>query len=68
LPLSRGGIDKLKCVFSSEENASSKSAVRRLISFASTCLRENEFSNYTATDTKYRKRLNEDARFNNGTI
>jgi hypothetical protein len=41
-----------------EYSALSRRAIRQLISFASTYLCETKFSNYAATNAKYRNRLN----------
>jgi hypothetical protein len=41
-----------------ENSALSRRAIRQLIPFASTYLCETGFSNYTATNKKYRNRLN----------
>jgi hypothetical protein len=51
MPLSKEGINKLKFVFSPEENALSKREIRQLIPFASKYLCGTEFSNYAATET-----------------
>jgi hypothetical protein len=56
MSLPKEEIDKLKCVFASEEKPLSGRAIRQLVPYLSTRLCETGFSNYAGRKTKYRTR------------
>jgi hypothetical protein len=58
MPLSKEGRIKLKCVFASRGKTLSKHEIHQVIAFTNSYLCEIVFSNYTATKTKYRTRIN----------